>query len=70
MERFLIRMIKVVMGFLRWALLHLIIGPFVRNYVEKPAVRLIMRLLGLGDQGPDPAQDVDIERGEAPGQDV
>ena len=70
MERFLIRMIKVVFGFLRWALLHLIIGPFVRNHVEKPAVRLIIRLLGLGDQEPEPAQDVDIERGEAPGQDV
>ena len=74
MERFLIRMIKVVFGFLRWALLHLIIGPFVRNYVERPGVRLVMRLLGLGDQGPDPAQDVDVERGEghgeAPGLDV
>ena len=70
MERVLIRMIKVVMGFLLWVLLHLVIGPCVRNYLEKPAVRLIMRLLGLGDQGPDPAQDVDVERGEAPGLDV
>ena len=69
MERVLIRMIKVVMGFLRWALLHLVIGPCVRNYLEKPAVKLIMRVLGL-DQGPDPAQDVDVERGGAPGLDV
>ena len=60
----MIRMIKVVMGFLRWALLHMVIGPCVRNYLEKPAVNLILRVLGLGDQGPGvPSQDV--ERGEA-----
>ena len=61
----MIRMIKVVMGFLRWALLHVVIGPCVRNYLEKPAVNLILRVLGLGDEGPGvPSQDV--ERGEAP----
>ena len=64
MEGFLIKVIKIIFGFLHWALLHLIIGPFLRNYVEKPGVRLVMRLLGLGEEGPDPAQDVDIERGE------
>ena len=64
MEGFLIKVIKIIFGFLHWALLHLIIGPFLRNYVEKPGVRLVMRLLGLGGEGPDPAQDVDIERGE------
>ena len=64
MEGFLIKVIKIIFGFLRWALLHLIIGPFLRNYVEKPGVRLVLRLLGLGEEGPDPAQDVDIERGE------
>ena len=62
----MIRMIKVVMGFLRWALLHVIIGPCVRNYLEKPAVNLILRVLGLGDEGPGvPSQDVDVERGDA-----
>ena len=74
MERFLIKVITIMFGFLRWALIHLIIEPFVRNNVERPGARLVMRLLGLGDQGPDPAQDMDVERGEgrgeAPGLDV
>ena len=61
----MIRMIKAVMGFLRWALLHMVIGPCVRRYLEKPTVNLILRVFGLGDQDPGvPSQDV--ERGEAP----
>ena len=61
----MIRMIKAVMGFLRWALLHMVIGPCIHRYLKKPTVNLILRVFGFGDRDPGvPSQDV--ERGEAP----
>ena len=65
MERMVIKMIKAVVGFLRWALLHMVIGPCIHRYLEKPTVNLILRVFGFGDQDHGvPSQDV--ERGEAP----
>ena len=64
MEGFVIRVVKIIFEFLRWAFIHFIIRPFLMKYVEEPCISLVLRLLGLGEEGPVPAQDVDIERGE------
>ena len=64
MEGFVVGMIKIIFEFLRWAFIHFIIRPFLKEYVEEPCISLVLRLLGLEEEGPVPAQDVDIERGE------
>ena len=59
------RMIKAVVGFLRWILLHMVIGPFIHRYLEVPTVNLLLRVFRFEDQDHGvPSQDV--ERGEAP----
>ena len=63
MKGFVIRMIKIIFEFLRWAFIHFIIKPFLREYVEEPCVSLVLRLLGLGEEEPVHAEDVDMERG-------
>ena len=63
MEGFVIRMIKIIFEFLRWAFIHFIIKPFLRKYVEEPCISLVLRLLGLEEEEPVHAGDVDMERG-------
>ena len=54
-------LIKMLIRFVRWILIHLILRPVMERYIELPLYELLVAMSG----GDSPGEDVELGDGEA-----